>query len=64
MVELISYEPLRDDSHASEGEMPAEQTVETGEIVCEAVFARTDAGSESAYGPPGRLLKRMEGSAT
>ncbi len=49
MAELISNEPLRDESHASESELPTVQTVEAGSIVREVVIARTDAGSESAH---------------
>ena len=42
--------------------MPAEQTVETGEIVREVMFARKDGGSESAPGSPGRFHERMGGA--
>src|SRR5438552_1259158 len=43
--------------------LPAEQTVEAGEIVRQAVIVRTDAGSEPAHGPPSRWLMRMGGGA-
>ncbi len=45
MAELIPNKLRRDDSHVSEGKLPAEQTVEAGAIVREAVPARTDASS-------------------
>lgn len=61
MAELISNEPPWDESHASESELPALQTVEAGKIVSEAVFAQTDAGSELAHGSPKRWLMRMGG---
>jgi hypothetical protein len=64
MPELISNEPLRDESHASESELPALQAVEAGEIVREAVIARTDVGSESVHGSPRRWPMRMVRGAT
>jgi len=64
LSEVISNEPLRDESHASESELPALQTLEAGEIVREAVIARTDAGSEPAHGSPRRWLMRMVSGAT
>ena len=63
MAELISHESLRDDSHALESELSALQAVEAGEVVREAVLARTDAGSEPAHGSPSRWLLRMGGGA-
>ncbi len=62
MAELILHEPLKDDSHASESELPALQTVEAGAIVREAVSAQTDTGSESAHGSPSRWLACTGGS--
>jgi hypothetical protein len=43
LAELISNEPLRGESHVSESDLSALQAVEAGEIVREAVIARTDA---------------------
>ena len=48
MTELILHEPLTDESHASESELSAEQAVEAGEIVREAVLARTDVSYQVA----------------
>jgi hypothetical protein len=45
MAKRISHKPLREEALASESELPAEQTVEAGEVVHEAVLARTDASS-------------------
>ena len=50
MAKLISHEPLKDESHASESELPALQAMEAGAIVCEALSARTDARSEATRG--------------
>jgi hypothetical protein len=44
----VSNEPLRDESYASDSELPAVQRVEAGSIVREVVIVRTDDGSESA----------------
>src|SRR5258708_20663462 len=41
MAELILHEPLRDESPASESELPAGQTMAAGAIVREALLART-----------------------
>lgn len=56
MAELISNEPLRDESHALASELPAEQAVEAGEIVREAVLARTDASRSQ------RMVHQADGS--
>jgi len=41
MAQLISLKPLKDDSHASESELSALQAMEAGEIVRQAMSART-----------------------
>ncbi len=56
MAELISHEPLRDDSQASASELIAEQAVEAGEIVREAVLARTDTARNQ------RMVHQADGS--
>src|SRR6266700_7955503 len=61
MAELIPHKPFKDDSHASERELPAGQAVEAGAIMREAVSARTDAGSESAHDSPSRWLTCIGG---
>ncbi len=43
MAELISHEPLKEDSHVSESELSALQAMEEEANVREAVSARTDA---------------------
>ncbi len=56
LAELLSNEPLRDDSSASESELPVEQTVETREIVRQAVIVRTDASRSQ------RMVHQEDGS--
>jgi hypothetical protein len=52
LAELISIEPLRDESPASERELPAEQAVEEGEIVRDAMMAEhmPEASQRSVHG--------------
>ena len=56
MAELILHEPLRDESHASESELPAEQTMEAGAIVREAMLARADTSRSQ------RMVHQADGS--
>ena len=50
LAELLSHEPLRDDSPASESELSALQAVKAGAIVREAMLAQTDAASSQRMG--------------
>jgi hypothetical protein len=50
----------QDDSPASESELSA---LQAGEVVREAMLARTDVGSEPAQGSPSSWLLRMGGGA-
>jgi len=63
MAELISNEPLRDESRATESELSALQAVEAEAKVREAVSARTDAGSEPALDSSSGWLRRIGGGA-
>src|SRR5215469_8579473 len=55
-AELISHEPLRDDSYASESDLSALQAVEAEAIMCEAESAQIDTSRGQ------RLIHQADGS--